>query len=131
MINKTFLALFVYMVAIGVHIATTAAEKYPDFTRQIYVNGVGQAKLEYAFTGEPISRPRSLTLFIKCKKGEPWRELGTYLMCELKDYNYDAKTKKLSIKYIDGRVNQETGESICDQLGESEFDFSNVCKIKN
>jgi hypothetical protein len=101
-----------------------------DFTKQIYVVGVGQVKLDYKYRGEPVSRPRALQIWVKCPKAKKWTAVGEYQMCALDKYDYDAKTKKLSLKYQDGRVNERTGESFCDQAGSAELDLSTLCKPK-
>ncbi len=98
-----------------------------DFTKQIYVLDVGQLKLEYRYNGEPISRPRSLDIWVKCQGKTEWEPVGMYLMCELVKYDYEAGTKKLLVKYNDARVNQRTGESFCDQLGEGELSLGTLC----
>lgn len=105
-----------------------AKPKYKDFVRQIYVLGVGQIKMDYKTTGEPISRPREISFWVKCDKKKDWQPVGKYLMCELTNYEYLADAKKIAIKYIDGRVKQDTGESICDVAGEGEIDAKTLCK---
>lgn len=105
-----------------------AANYREDFKKQIYVNGVGQVKLVYLFSGEPVSRPRSLSIYVKCQGTKEWEPVGQYQMCELKDYQYDAKTRKLSVQYVDGRVNPVTGVSVCDQRGEGQLDLGALCK---
>lgn len=101
---------------------------FEDFVRQIYVVDVGQVKMEYKYTGEPVSRPAGLSFWIKCKNAKTWTPVGKFQMCDLSDYNYDAKTKKFTIKYVDGRVVMPTGEVVCDRLGEGEIDAKTLCK---
>lgn len=111
-------------------LVATAKKTYPDFERLLKISESDTAKLVYRFTGEPVGRPSSLMLYVKCGKDKTWRALGTYLMCDLNKYDFDKETKKLSLQYTDGRVDQQTGESVCDQFGEAEFSFADVCKGK-
>lgn len=105
-----------------------AATKYKDFERLLKISEGVEAKLVYKTSGEPVSRPRYLAILVKCSKDIEWRALGRYLMCDLKKYEYDSSTKKLHIEYVDGRVDQSTGESFCDRHGDAEFSFEGVCK---
>ncbi len=106
-----------------------AATKYRrNFTKQLYVVDVGQFKMEYSLHGEPISRPRSLKIWVKCIGTKDWQPVGEYRMCELTKYEYDAKDKKLKVEYIDGRVEDVTGKTFCDQMGSGDLPLADVCK---
>lgn len=98
-----------------------------DFKKQLYVVGIGQIKLDYIFSGEPVSRPRSLQIYIKCEKATAWKPVGEYQMCELKDYELDPNKKILKVTYLDGRVNPISGQSYCDRAGEGEVDLKPLC----
>lgn len=115
-------------IAILFFSATSNGQEKRNFNKQLYLNGAGQIKLIYIFTGEPISRPRSLRIYIKCDKNQSWDPVGEFQMCELKNYQLDVKQKKLALTYIDGRVNPLTGESVCDQNETGEVDLSTICK---
>lgn len=117
-----------YLILILFLSLSTSAEILKDFDKQNYVNGVGQLRLKYIFTGEPVSRPRSLKIWVKCEKKKDWKPVGEYQMCALDKYEVDPKNKKLSVKYLDGRVNIQTGESHCDVAGNDEVDLSKICK---
>ncbi len=105
-----------------------AKPKYGNFERQVKVNGVGEVKLEYVFSGEPVSRPRSMSIYVKCARGKPWAPVGQYQMCELKNYDLDLKAKKLTLSYTDGRVDPTTGVSVCDRADDAELDLSDLCE---
>jgi len=117
------------LLILSLHPASYAEGKYKkDFTKQIYVNGVGQIKLVYRFTGEPVSRPRGLQIWIKCPKSKEWDPVGEYQMCELNNYELDAKGKTLNVSYNDGRADPNTGKSFCDVRGEGKVDLAPLCK---
>lgn len=122
---------FVWIILLVTAYSALAKSEYKkDFSRQIYVLDVGQLKLDYKLTGEPVSRPRSLELRIKCQGAKDWKAVGVYQMCELKNYEYDAKTKTLKVEYTDGRVEATTGISHCDQAGSNELPLADLCKKK-
>jgi hypothetical protein len=118
--NLTSVLLFLSFAA--------SAEILKNFDKQNYVVGVGQVRLKYVFLGEPVSRPRSLKIWVKCEKSKEWKAVGEYQMCALDKYEVDTKAKKLSVNYLDGRVNLQTGESHCDQVGSGEVDLAKQCK---
>lgn len=125
--SSFLLSTFVFLSALSLA-EEKPKPKYSDFVRQIYVLGVGQVKMDYKTVGEPISRPREMAFWVKCDKKKDWKPVGKFMMCELTNYEYAADLKKISIKYLDGRVKQDTGESICDVAGEGEIDTKTLCK---
>ncbi len=116
-----------FILVLSLMLSAAANAELKDFTKQIYVVGVGQFKLKYFYSGEPVSRPRSLQIFVKCINSTEWNPVGEYKMCELTKYEYDAKTKKLMVNYIDGRVEPAMSRSHCDQLGNGELQLADKC----
>lgn len=102
------------------------AGKYgTGFTKQIYVVGVGQLKLQYVDVGEPVFRPERLKIWVKCEGKKSWKPVGEYHMCDLDDYQYDSVTKELRVLFQDGRVSQ--GVSYCDVKGDERLPLANLC----
>lgn len=120
--------LLIGLINLTANFTATADGQYrKNFVKQVYVNGVGQIKLVYKFAGEPVSRPRSLQIWVKCAKAKTWEPVGEYQMCELNQYELKAKEKKLVVSYNDGRADPTTGRSYCDVRGEGTVDLSPLC----
>lgn len=105
-----------------------AGEPTPDFDRQIFANGIGPVRLVYKYTGDPVIRPTELEIWVRCGSNKQWKPVGHLEMCNLGKYSYDPATKTLNVKYQDGRVNAQTGEVFCDQIGENKISLANICK---
>lgn len=96
------------------------------FNRKIYVAGVGNARVVYRIPGEPISSPAKFEVYISCGRSKSERLLRAFGMCELEDYHFDAENKSIVIKFTQGRVDQDTGETFCDNTREEEIGLD-VC----
>jgi hypothetical protein len=101
--------------------------KVEDFVQKIYVLNVGQSRISYHYSGEPVSRPAKMRIYMKCSNSGPERLVTEVPMCSWEDYHYDPSSKSVYVKYFAGRVDPETGDVNCDQNLEDRISLD-VCK---
>lgn len=100
------------------------------FDSQLATVGTTQFRIRYRFVGEPVSQPERFEVLFKCSGKRSWQPYRDYSICGLSDYRYDAKTGRLSVRYFDGRVVPETGQSFCDIPQDDEIDITDWCKSR-
>lgn len=105
-----------------------AKPKYGNFEKHVNIPDVGELKVIYKFFGEPIARPRAFSIYVKCAGKKEFDPVGQYQMCELSNYEIDVKAKKLTIDYVDARVEPTTGVATCDQRGHGDLPLADICK---
>lgn len=98
-----------------------------DFEKSSTIPGGGNVRIQYQFTGEPVSAPARLRIYVKCKASKEETLFQTLKMCHLTRLNFDQGLSLLTTHFVVGRID-ENSRSKCDLPEEKEIQLARVCK---
>jgi hypothetical protein len=113
-------------VALGLLVAGEPKLKTKKLDQKTDIPKGGKIHLVYRYTGEPLSRPATFEVFIRCKEDKKERLLKRWSMCSWNDYHFDMKEKTLTVEFLVGHVEPTTGKTDCEQHDEEQVSFD-VC----
>ena len=123
--SRSFLVLVLGQFLFG---TVALADEYKNFEKKYDVPQVGQVRLAYKITGEPVAAPSHVEVWVRCKGAKSDKLIEKVGMCDLKKYDYDSIGKVLSLSYSFARVDHSSGTAKCDGSDQREIKISRVCR---
>jgi hypothetical protein len=97
-----------------------------DFEKKFDTGNGGKVRMYYRISGEPVTAPARIEIYVKCKGEKEETLIETIRICHLKKYTYEKSVHLLTLAYVFGRVDESsTGQ--CDAEDERELKLPNLC----
>lgn len=97
-----------------------------DFKKLIAAPGVGKIRLVYEYSGEPISSPARLSVYIRCEDMKKELKVEELNLCSVNKYDYADKQKTLDLDLQFARVDFSS-KVFCDRNEVRSLDLGEFC----
>jgi hypothetical protein len=97
-----------------------------DFKKVIVAPGVGKLRLVYEYSGEPVSSPAKLTVYVRCEDIAKELKAEELDLCSINKYDYAPKQKTLNLDLQFGRVDFSS-KVFCDRHEDRAIDIGEFC----
>jgi hypothetical protein len=126
---KMIFVLTIIMSAQSFGFSADEIHGMPDFKNQILeMPGMGRLRISNVYVNEPAITPRRVFVDIQCNGFPEWRKWIAFKIYALEDYKYDVASKKLTLKYVEGRA--VDGAIFYDISENPSYSTADVCRLK-